>query len=386
MKKIKNIRQHDQTDCGAACLASVAAYHGLQLSVSQVREMASTDRSGTNVMGILEAADKMGLIARGVKGPFDALPGAPTPSIAHIVLKNRIYHFVVLVAFGKHFIKYMDPAHGSTVKISHEAFQSIWTGVLIILSPSASFTREKKDTPVLNRFINLARPFRKIIRQAFAGAMVYSLLGLSTSLYVQKIMDFVLVNRNLNLLNLMSTAMIVLLIIRNLTSYFKNLFLLKTGHQIDSGLMMGYYRHLLTLPQRFFDGMRTGEILSRMNDAVKIRFFINHSIVDLVVSLITILFTLTAMAFLSWQLCLLVGMAIPVYGGIYFIYDRLNRSILRKTMEKAADLESQLVDTMRAQLTIREFNLQDHAMNKTESSFIEFIRVNYRGGLVSIGI
>jgi ATP-binding cassette subfamily B protein len=386
MKKIKKVRQHDQADCGAACLVSVAASHGLQLPLSRVREMASTDRAGTNVLGIIEAAEKMGLIARGVKGPFEALPGAPTPSIAHVILSNRTCHFVVLVSCGKHHIRYMDPAHGSIVKTSHEAFQRIWTGILIIISPSASFSKAKKDTPVLSRFIELARPFRKIIRQALAGAVVYSLLGLSTSLYVQKIMDYVLVNQNINLLNLMSCAMIILLIIRNLTSYFKNLFLLKTGHQIDCGLMMGYYRHLLTLPQRFFDSMRTGEILSRMNDAVKIRFFINHTIVDLVVSLITIFLTLSAMALLSWQLCLLAGLAIPVYGVIYIVYDILNRAILRQTMEKAADLESQLVDTIRAQRTVRGFNLQDYSYSNTESGFIDLIRVNFRGGLISIRV
>ena len=386
MKKIKKIRQHDQADCGAACLVSVAAFHGMLLPLSRVREMASTDRAGTNVMGIIEAAEKMELTARGVKGPFEALPGAPTPSIAHVILRNRICHFVVLVSCGKHHIKYMDPAHGSIVTTSHEAFRQIWSGVLIIISPSASFSKAKKEIPVLNRFIELARPFRKIIRQALAGAVVYSLLGLSTSLYVQKIMDFVLVNQNTNLLNLMSCAMIMLLIIRNLTSYFKNLFLLKTGHQIDCGLMMGYYRHLLTLPQRFFDSMRTGEILSRMNDAVKIRFFINHTIVDLVVSLITILLTFTAMALLSWRLCLLAGLAIPVYGGIFIVYDTLNKSILRRTMEKAADLESELVDTVRAQRTVRGFNLQDYVYNKAESGFIDLIRMNFRGGLISIRV
>ncbi len=386
MNKIKKIRQHDQADCGAACLASVAACHGLHLPLSKVREMASTDKAGTNVLGIIEAAEQMGLIACGVKGPFEALPGAPTPSIAHVLGSNQACHFVVLVSCGKHHIKYMDPAYGSIVKTSHDAFRGIWTGVLIIISPSASFSKAKKETPVLIRFINLARPFKKIIWQAFAGAVVYSLLGLSTSLYVQKIMDFVLVNQNINLLNLMSCAMIILLIIRNLISYFKNLFLLKTGHQIDCGLMMGYYRHLLTLPQRFFDSMRTGEILSRMNDAIKIRFFINHTIVDLVVSLITIGLTLTAMALLSWQLCLLAGLAIPVYGGMYIVYDILNRAILRRTMEKGADLESQLVDTIKAQGTVRRFNLQDHAYKNTESRFIDLIRVNFRGGLVSIRV
>ena len=386
MKRIVKIRQQNQADCGAACLVSIAASHGLKIPLSRVRDMASTDREGTNVLGIIEAAEKLGMTARGVKGPFEALQGAPTPAIAHVILKNRLGHFVVLAAIGNHHIKYMDPAEGAIVKASHEAFSRIWTGVLVFVSPTASFRKGRMEVSVYKRFLEFARPFRKIILQAFAGAALYSLLGLSTSFYVQKIMDFVLINRNINLLNLMSLSMIFLLIIRNLTSYFKNLFLLKTGHQIDCGLMMGYYRHLLTLPQRFFDSMRTGEILSRMNDAVKIRLFINHSIVDLVVSLTTVLLTLTAMALLCWQLCLLAGLVLPVYGGLFVVYDLLNRSILRRTMEKGADLESQLVDSIRAHRTVRIFNLQKDVYQKTESRFIDMIRVAFSGGLVSIRV
>jgi ATP-binding cassette subfamily B protein len=386
MKKIKKIRQHDRADCGAACLVSVAASHGLTLPLARVRELTSTDRTGTNVLGIIEAAEQLGLTARGVKGPAEALRGAPLPAIAHILQENRAYHFVVLAAVTRNYIRYMDPAEGKIIKTTLAAFQRMWTGVLIMVAPSAGFRKAHMGTPVWKRFLDLAMPLRKILRQSLAGAVVYSLLGLSTSFYVQKIMDFVLVNRNINLLNVMSCAMILLLIIRNLTSYFKNLFLLKAGHQIDCGLMMGYYRHLLTLPQRFFDSMRTGEILSRMNDAVKIRLFINHTVVELVVSLISIVLTLSAMMLLSWKLCLLAGLVIPVYAGIYLAYDLLNRVILRQSMEKAADLESILVDTLRNQRTLRGCNLQEYAYRKTESGFIDLVRVNFRAGLAAIRV
>ena len=384
MPKIKPIRQHDSSDCGAACLASVAGYHGLNLPLARIRDYASTGTSGTNILGLTEAAEQMGLTAKGVKGPFEALPNAPLPSIAHVITSDRMQHFMVVSSVRKKYIRCMDPACGKFITLSHDEFQRIWTGVLVILAPGTDFTKGSHTQSKVSRMIDLVKPFRKVIFQALFGALVYSLLGLSTAIYVQKIMDHVLVNRNMNLLNLMSLAMVFLLLLRNGIGFLKNLFLLKTGHQIDGILLMSYYRHLLSLPQRFFDNMKTGEILSRMGDAVKIRHFINQSVVDLGVSVTSILLTLLAMSVLSLKLCLLVSSAIPVYAIIFLLYDRFNRVILRKTMEKAAVLESHMVESVSLSRTVREFNLQKTIFGKTENHFISFLQCTYHAGRAAI--
>jgi ATP-binding cassette subfamily B protein len=384
MKKIRAIRQHDSSDCGAACLCSIARAFGYDIPLSRVRELASTDRMGTSVAGLVEAAEKMGFLARGVKGPPEALQSAPLPSIAHLELKKNFYHFVVLTRTGKKAIRYMDPETGSINKASLEAMQGMWTGVLVIMAPSTGFTEKKESMSPAARFFRLARPFRSTLLQALTGAILFSLLGLSTSLFVQKIMDYVLVNRNINLLNLMGTAMIILLIARMAVSWFKSLFLLKAGHQIDAGLLLGYYRHLLSLPQRFFDRMQTGEILSRMSDAVKIRVFINQSLVEMCVALMTILLTLLAMALLSWRLCLLVSSALPLYAMLYFICDRVNKKVLRKLQEESASLESQLVESVQSQRTIRAFGWQDWSAGRVSSKLTAVLRESYGAGMASI--
>ena len=90
------VKQRDITDCGAACLASVAAHYKLNLAVSKIRQYASTDKKGTNVLGMTEAAQKLGFDAKGVKGPFDSLFKIPLPAIAHVVVKELLHHFVVI--------------------------------------------------------------------------------------------------------------------------------------------------------------------------------------------------------------------------------------------------------------------------------------------------
>jgi ABC-type bacteriocin/lantibiotic exporter with double-glycine peptidase domain len=95
-----------------------------------------------------------------------------------------------------------------------------------------------------------------MLLQVLLGAIVYTILGLSTAIFLQKIVDHVLPEGNRNLLNLMGTIMIVIIFTQIFINHSRTLITIKTGQQIDSRLILGYYKHLLRLPQKFFDSMR----------------------------------------------------------------------------------------------------------------------------------
>jgi ATP-binding cassette subfamily B protein len=384
MRKIRPVRQHDTSDCGAACLCSIARSFGYDLPLARIRELACTGPDGTNVLGLVEAAGKMGFLARGIRGPAQSLKAAPLPSIAHIETKDKRFHYVVLTGINPKSIRYMDPASGNFKRVAREEFVEMWTGVLIVMVPGAGFSERSENRSLAGRLMDLARPFRAVLLESFAGAILYSLLGLSTSFFVQKIIDNVLVNQNINLLNLLAIIMILLLIIRILISWYKNLFLLKTGQQVDAGLLMGYYRHLLSLPQQFFDSMKTGEILSRINDAIKIRVFLNRNLIDILVSILSISITLTVMAILSWKLSLLVLPVLPVYFLLYLIIDRINKKVLRGLMEHSANLESQLVESIHYQRSIRTFVWKDWSAGLTSRKIIPVLQESYRAGKAAL--
>jgi ATP-binding cassette subfamily B protein len=372
------IKQRDITDCGAACLASVAAFYHLGIPVSRIRQMAGTDQKGTNAWGLIQAAEKLGFTAKGVRGGIDALPSIPCPAIAHVILSKTLLHFVVIYHLTKDRIEYMDPADGEIHKTSIQEFSEIWSGVLIIMAPGAEFQPKNEKISVYSRFFFLLQPHKFILLQALFGAIVYTILGLSTSIYIQKITDFVLVDGNKNLLNLLSVVMLLLVLIQLFIGYSKNIFVLKTGQKIDARLILGYYKHLLKLPQNFFDSMRVGEIVSRINDAVKIRAFINDIAISLLVSLFIVLFSFILMFVYSWKLALIVSGVIPLYGLLYWITNKLNKKRERKLMEDTADLESQLVESLNSVRTIKEFGLESYSNLKTEIRFINLLRSIYR--------
>lgn len=383
-RKIPKFKQRDITDCGAACMASISTYYGFKLPVSRIRQYASTDKKGTNVLGMIEAAEKMGFTAKGVKGPLESLFKIPKPAIAHVIVKGILYHYVIIYKVTKKYVITMDPADGKIHKVLHEDFKKEWTGVLILLLPNDEFTKGDKTTSPIVQFWRLIQPHKTIMLEALVGAFITTILGLSMAIYVQKIVDYVIVDGNRNLLNMMSVLMIAILLISFIISIIRSLFVLRTGQKIDVVLILGYYKHLMTLPQRFFDTMRIGEIVSRLNDAVKIRAFINDISLDLVVNLLTLLFSFGLMFVYSWQIALMMLIVIPLYGIIYFITNKVNKKYLRKIMENSAELESQLVESINSISTIKQFGLEWNAQIKTETRFVRLLGTIYSSGLNSI--
>lgn len=378
------IKQRDITDCGATCLVSVGEHYHLKMPVARIRQIAGTDQRGTNALGMVQAAEKLGFAAKGVKGKSDALPKIPLPAIAHVVVKEQLHHYVVIYGATETQVKYMDPADGEMHKMNMEEFEVMWSGVLILLTPNEHFVAKNEKISNIARFFFLIRPHRAILLQCLVGAVLYTILGVSTSVYIGKITDYVLVGGNKNLLNLMSIGMLLVLVLRTFLGAAQSVLMLNTGQQIDARLILGYYKHLLKLPQQFFDTMRVGEIISRVNDAVKIRSFINDVAVSMVVNVFVVIFSFVLMFVYSWKLALIMLITIPLYAGLYVIVNRLNKKQERKVMEDSADLEGQLVESLNSARTIKQFGTEDFENMKTENRFVKLLYTIYHSAVNSI--
>ena len=386
MNNSTKIKQRDITDCGAACLASIASHYQLKLPVSRIRQYAGTDKRGTNVLGLIEASEKLGFQAKGAKGALDSLTKIPLPAIAHVILKNGLHHFVVIYKVTKKEITFMDPSDGQYHKNKITDFEKIWSGVIVLILPDESFAKGNETTSNTKRFWQLIMPHKGIMIQALIGAVAYTILGLSTSIYMQKLIDFVLPDGNIRLLNLLSIGMIVILVFQVFIGTFKTILGLQTGQQIDARLILGYYKHLLKLPQRFFDTMRVGEITSRINDAVKIRMFINDVALSMIVNVLIVGFSIALMFLYYWKLAVIMLCIVPIYILIYWISNKVNKKWLRTLMENSAELETQLVESISTASTIKWFGIEEYANTKTEHKFYNLLNSIYKSGIKGLYI
>jgi len=242
------IKQHDVADCAAACLASILAWYRRDVPIARIRQYASTDQKGTTAWGIIQAAQKLNLSAKGVRGDLGALPDIPLPAIAHVVVRQRLQHYVVIYRVSKTNVQVMDPATGTLDNIPLSTFKESWTGVLILLGPDDGFRPGSEKASVAARFMYLLKPHKAILWQVLTGALLFTVLGLSTSIFLQKIVDHVIPDGNRNLLNLMGIAMVSILAVKLVINHARTILTINTGQQIDARLILGYYKHLLRLP------------------------------------------------------------------------------------------------------------------------------------------
>ncbi|CAA7193720.1 peptidase domain-containing ABC transporter [Chryseobacterium potabilaquae] len=381
MNKDIQIKQHDIKDCGAACLASVAAYYGRIMPIAKIRQICHTDTRGTNVLGMVQGLEEIGFNAKGVKGGVDALSQIPLPAIAHVIVNNHLHHYVVIYSVSKDKVSVMDPGYGKMQEYTIKEFSEIWTGVLILLEPNEYFEQKDEKTNLYRRFWNLLQPHKGILLQALIGATVYTILGLSTSIYIEKITDYVLIDGNKKLLNLLSVGMIIILLFQIIIGAIKSILVVQVGQKMDRHLILGYYKHLLKLPQRFFDTMKVGEIISRVNDAVKIRSFINDAAIDIFVNVFIVIFSFILMFSYYWKLALITTLIIPFYFLVYWVTNKLNKKVERRLMEESADLESHLVESTTSVKTIKQFGIETFANNKTDNAFTKLLKTIYTSAL-----
>lgn len=377
------VKQHDITDCGAACLATISKQYGLNISISKIRETAGTDKYGTNVYGMVKAAEKLGFTAKGVKGTKEAFfSGFPLPAIAHVIVDKKLLHYVVIHKITKKEILVADPAKG-IVKYHPDDFFKIWSGVLIVLTPSPSFQKDRGKGGTLTRFSSLILPQKRLLVNVFLSSLLITILGIAASFYFRFIVDDIVPNSLRKTLITLSIAMITLYVFKAILEAFRNHLMLYLGQKIDIPLILGYYKHVLGLPMNFFGTRRIGEIVSRFSDASKIREAISSATLSI---MIDTLMAVVGGIVLFMQSHLLFGIAVIVviiYAIIVFSFNKPVKKINEKQMESNSLVTSYLVESLNGIETVKAFHAEGKIQAKTDSLFVKFLKDVFKGGILA---
>ena len=290
------IKQHDITDCGAACLATICRQNGYKIGISKIREVAGTDKQGTNAYGVIKAAEQLGFSAKGVKGDKEAFFSEfPLPCIAHVIVDGALLHYVVIHKITKKTVVIADPGEGIVKLTPEEFFGEVhdegkppkyqWSGILIILVKNETFEKKDETKGIFSRFFQLLMPQKKLIFQVLLASLIYTVLGILAAFYFQILIDSVLPDGLKKTLMTLSIGVILLNLFRVILNAFRSHLLLYLSQKLDIALLLGYYRHVMELPMNFFGTRKVGEIISRFNDAGKVRDAISGATLTIMIHL-----------------------------------------------------------------------------------------------------
>jgi len=325
--------QRDETDCGPACLASLAEHYGLSSSVAAIRDLAGTDQDGTTLLGLAEAADSIGLLATGFSADIEALHELTLPAIAHWG-EN---HYVVVWELNGKSVAIGDPAEGLKT-ISVTEFQQNWSGYMLVLQKKESGrTVAGSSAGRLRRFVALLAPRWTTTVEATICSLILAVLSLTWPIAIQLLTDHVLINQDIRTLNWFMTAVLGLLIFTGFFNVLRRYLLAHLGRWLDIRLMQSYYNHVMALPYKFLANRKVGEVLSRFNDASKIRQMLGGTAILAIVDVLTTMAALGLMFAYQWKLALLSVAFLPLFAITFAGFNPVVRRRARRVMELGAE-------------------------------------------------
>lgn len=368
------IRQHDITDCGAACLATVSKQYGLSTSITKIRSVAGTDKLGTNAYGMVKAAEKLGFTAKGVKGNADAFfTEFPLPAIAHVIVDGTLLHYVVIHKITKKQVIIADPAKG-IVKCTPEEFFKEWTGVLILLVPAQTFKKGKETKTIFERFWGLLLPQKRLVFDIFLASMVITILGILGAFYFQFIIDDILPAGISKTLHIISIGVILLKLFSVTLTFMRTQLLIYLSQKLDIALLLGYYDHVLKLPMNFFGTRQVGEIISRFQDASSIRDAISNATLTVMIDTLMAIAGGLILFFKNKTLFAIAFVMVILYAILVFTFNKPYKKANEKQMEDNAMLTSYLVEGLNGIQTVKAFNGEQTVQTETEFKFIRLLK------------
>jgi hypothetical protein len=291
----------------------VAAFYGKCYSLEGLREKSFITREGVSMLGISEAAEKIGFRSICVQVGYEKLQEAPLPCIIHW---NQ-QHFVVVYKLNDKHVWVADPGAGK-LKYTKEEFCNCWlssrkneedTGVALLLEPTPEFYTIEDEGDEVNRrgfsfLYSYLRPYRGLVGQLLLGLLLGSMIQLMLPFLTQSVVDFGINNQNLGFIYLVLIAQLMLSFSSSAVDFIRGWILLHLGTRINIALISDFLIKLMKMPISYFDSKMTGDILQRINDHKRIQDFLTGSSLSVIFSVFNII---------------IFGIVLLVYSGMIFL-------------------------------------------------------------------
>ena len=367
------LKQHDQSDCGAACLGMICKYYKMPIGLNRLRDMSNVSRYGTSMAALAEAAETLGFVTRGVRTGYEALMRTDLPAILHW----EGNHFVVLYQITNKEVKIADPGVGIRT-LSRAEFEKGWTNMALLLEYTDLVAENEPSQSSFKRFFPLIRPHTCILIEVLLASLVLSLFGLASPIFMQTIVDQVLVHHDEDLLNLMLVGMVVIALFQMGTSTLRVYLIGYVSARLSIAMLSRFYRHLLALSMRFFALRRTGDLTTRFRENATIQRLLTDTTVSAVLDFVMLFVYLGLMFYYNAELTLVMLIFVPLSVGVTLIYTPILKSFSQRAFLARAEQSSVLIDSLHGIDVVKAEAVERTTRWHWEGKFTKEIQIGFQ--------
>jgi len=260
------VQQLEWTDCGAASLCMVMAYHGKEVKLAVVREAMGIGRDGVSAKSILDTAERYGLAGRGIKVDIGQIKLLKRATILHW----EFNHFVVFDRVIDDTVRIVDPATGPR-DVPLAQFAKAFTGVAIELTVTPRFTKQKYEKGRLKRYVHELLSEKGLFSRVIMVSLFLRLVSLALPLMTGMIIDRVVPRSDYSLLWVCLGTLGGMVTFNLIAEVVRAHLLLHLRISLDTRMTLGFLDHMVSLPFSFFQRRSTGDLMMRVDSNGTVR-------------------------------------------------------------------------------------------------------------------
>ncbi|MDR0294913.1 MAG: peptidase domain-containing ABC transporter [Prevotellaceae bacterium] len=391
MSQFPFTHQHDAMDCGPACLQMIAKHYGRNYTLQGLRDNCFLTRQGVSLLGISDAAEKIGFRTTGVRITFEQLTTAPLPCIVHV----KQCHFVVVYRIEKtnkndYTLHIADPGFGK-IKCTKEEFCQYWIktkdkgedrGLALLLEPTPDFYAlegERDERTKLSFLFKYLRPYYKLITQLFLGMLLGTLLLLIFPFLTQSIVDYGINSSNLSFVTLVLIAQLTLFTAQTAVEFIRSWILLHISTRINISIISDFLIKLMKLPIGFFDTKMIGDIMQRIGDHSRIQSFLTSTTLTTLFSIVSFVVFVGVLAFYNTTLLLVFLIASTLYVLWVMLFLKRRKELDYKRFIQASTMQSNLYQMITGMQEIKQNNCERQKRWEWERIQAKLFRISVKG-------
>jgi ATP-binding cassette subfamily B protein RaxB len=354
-RRVPVILQSEAPECGIACLAMVASFHGHLTDLSAMRLRLSPSLKGVTLKHVSQVAESMGLAARGVQVPLESLRKLQLPAVLHWDMN----HFVVLTGVSGNKLVVHDPGRGKR-KLSLAEASRHFTGVAMEFTPNQNFRRvDEREKVSAWQLLSAGSGMAGTVFQLVLLSLALEVFAIAMPFFLQLVVDRVLVGRDTDLLAVLGIAFSALVLIQVVVSAVRAFVGVYLSTHFNLRLLTALFNHLLKLPLAWFEKRNIGDIVSKFRSVDVIQKTLSTTFVETFIDGVMVLITLGVMFFYSVKLTSVVVIAAALYAMLrwYFYYPQ--RYATDEQLAHEAKASTHFIETLRGMMAIK-LNLREN--------------------------
>lgn len=364
LKRFPHYKQMDAMDCGATSLRIIFKYYGQQVSVHRIRKLCQTTKNGVNLLGISEAAEKLGFRTYGVRLSLEQLKELELPCILHW---NQ-NHFVVLYKIRSEKYYISDPASG-LVSYDESEFSRNWfstkelhAGLSLLLSPGPDFYQLDEDEPSMalgwGKVFTYFYKYRRLFIQLILGTLLGTLLSLVAPFLTQAVVDIGINSKNISFINLVLIAQVMLFVGSTAVSFIRSWIMLHISTRVNISILTDLLIKIMKMPMNFFDLKTHGDIIQRMADQQRIESFLTGNTLNTLFSLVNMLIFGSLLIVYNGTIFMVFIISTVLYTLWMLAFMKYRRELDHKRFKIASENQTYMVEMIQSMQDIKLNNAQ----------------------------